>query len=69
MDILNIQKDYSFVLKVLESCTKLEHLEASQKLFDNFIYKWISDLSEERTLKFNWNFQKNKSQKIRQLRK
>lgn len=69
MEFLKINSDYNWVLKVLNSCTRLEQLEICQKLFNNFINKWISDLSEEKTLTFNWNFQKHKSQKIIELRK
>lgn len=69
MDFIKINSDYNWVLKVLSSCTRIEQIEVCQNLFNNFIYKWISDLSEERTLTFNWNFQKHKSQKIIELRK
>jgi len=64
MEVLKIQKDYGWVLKVLDSCKTKEQVDTCQTLFNNFIYKWIHDLSEERTLTFNWNFQKHKSQKL-----
>jgi len=69
MDFIKINSDYNWVLKVLSSCTRIEQIEVCQSLFNNFIYKWISDLSEERTITFNWNFQKHKSQKMIELRK
>jgi len=68
MEFIQIKTDYDWVLKVLKSCETKEQLQVAQKLFDNFIYKWLSDLSEEKTLTFNWNFQKHKSQKIIELR-
>lgn len=68
MEVIKINSDYDWILKVLYSCTRIEQVEICQNLFNNFIYKWLSDLSEERTLTFNWNFQKNKSQKLNELR-
>lgn len=69
MEVLKIQKDYGWVLKVLESCITQEQVKVCEKLFNNFIYKWVDELSEERTMTFNWNFQKHKSQKLIKLKK
>lgn len=69
MDVLNIQKDYGWVLKVLESCRTNEQIQTCEKVFKNFINKWVDELSEERLMTFNWNFQKHRSQKLINLRK
>lgn len=69
MNILNIQKEYEWVLEVLESCLNQEQIKTTEKLFKNFIYKWIDDLSEERLERFNWNFQKYMSQKKLRLKR
>lgn len=69
MDFIKINSDYDWVVKVLQSCKRLEQLTVAENLFKNFINKWIDELSEERTLKLNWNFQKHKSQKIIELKK
>ena len=69
MEVLKIQKDYGWVLKVLDSCITQEQVKVCEKLFNNFIYKWVDELSEERLMTFNWNFQKHKSQKLIKIKK
>jgi hypothetical protein len=63
MDILKLQKEYDWVVTVLNSCENLQQINSSENLFKNFIHKWIDELSEEKTLTLNWNFKKHVSQK------
>lgn len=63
MDVITLQKEYEWVVSVLNSCENLQQITSSENLFKNFIYKWIDELSEERTLSLNWNFKKHVSQK------
>ena len=69
MDVINIQKDYGWVLKVLDSCITDTQIKACENLFSNFISKWSEDLSPERIETFYSNFKKYKSQRIRILNK
>ncbi len=38
--------DFNWVIKILKSSTKYEHITTSEKLFDNFKKKW-SELIED----------------------
>ena len=53
MEIIKLQHEYEWVVSVLNSCTNLDQIKTSEKLFSNFINKWIDDLSEEKTLTLN----------------
>jgi len=68
MDIINIQKDYSWVLKVLESCLNVEQVKVTERAFENFLKKWSSEISEVRSITFSSNFQKLKSKKLIDIR-
>lgn len=69
MEVLKIQKDYGWILKVLDSCTNKEQVKTCENLYKNFINKWSDELSEERLTTFFWNFQKQVSQKNLQIKK
>ena len=68
MDIIKIQKDYGWVLKVLESCLNVEQVKVTERAFENFLKKWSSELSEVRSITFSSNFQKLKSKKLIDIR-
>ena len=61
MDILNIQKDYDWVLNVLNSCMNELQIKTSDRLFENFLIKWSDELSDERKQTFFSNYKKYKS--------
>jgi len=68
MDIINIQKDYAWVLKVLETSITKQHVKVCENLFENFVKKWSSDISDVRIMTFSSNFQKLKSKKNLEVR-
>jgi len=68
MDIIKIQKDYGWVLKVLESCLNVEQVKVTERAFENFLKKWSSEISEIRSITFSSNFQKLKSKKLIDIR-
>lgn len=68
MDIIKIQKDYGWVLKVLESCLNVEQVKVTERAFENFLKKWSSEISEVRSITFSSNFQKLKSKKLIDIR-
>jgi len=69
MEVLDIQKDYGWVLKVLDSCTSEQQVISCENLFNNFLNKWSDELSEERQKTFFNNFRKYKSHRMLILKK
>jgi len=69
MDVLKIQKDYGWVLKVLDSCMNEKQVKTCENLFNIFLGKWSKDLSDERQLTFIHNFYKYKSHRMRIVKK
>ena len=69
MDIIKIQKDYEWVLKVLISSINESQIKTTDRLFNNFINKWSEELSEERKQTFFSNYRKYKSSRTITLRK
>ena len=48
MEFINIQNDYTWVVKVLESCLTESQIDASEKIFKQFLEKWENELPNER---------------------
>ena len=69
MEVIKIQKDYGWVLKVLDSCLSEEQIKSCENLFNLFLNKWSKDLSEERQLTFVSNFRKYKSHRMTIVKK
>lgn len=69
MDVIDIQKDYVWTLKVLDSCTSIGQISTTEKVFENFLKKWIDIISDERSMSFENNFKRYVSQKKRTLKK
>lgn len=67
MDIIEIKKDFDWVLKVLESSTNNGHINTSVRLFDIFIEKWDWEISEEKKLTLFSTFNRSKTKKYSQL--
>jgi len=47
MDMIGIQKEFNWVIKVLESCVNFTQLNSAIRLFENFLNKWERDLSND----------------------
>lgn len=69
MDFINIQKDYDWVLNVLNSSINESQIKTCDKLFENFLTKWSDELSDERKQTFFSNYRKYKSSRTITLRK
>ena len=69
MDFINLQKEYEWVLKVLNSSLNEVQIKTTERLFENFLNKWSKDLSEERQLTFVSNFRKYKSHRMTIVKK
>lgn len=51
MEVNNVQNDFNWVVKTLESCVTSEQLTVTLKLYENFLKKWDNNLSKEMKLK------------------
>jgi len=56
MEFLEIEKEYGWVIKVLESCVSVSQIDVTEKLFNNFIKKWSLFLSDERKTRLRFSF-------------
>jgi hypothetical protein len=69
METLKIEGEYGWVVKILEPCENVEQIGVSQKLFDNFIKKWDKEITNERKLRLQHNFDKLKWVQGRKIKK
>jgi|TARA_R110000868_G_scaffold87087_1_gene243803 hypothetical protein len=69
MEFINIQNDYTWVVKVLESCLTESQVDASEKIFKQFLGKWGNELPDERREKLIYNFDKLVKSKTVEIRK
>lgn len=61
--------DYSWVVKVLESCEVELQLKSCDNLFKLFLNKWSDEISWERRTQLESSFEKLKNNKIYNIRK
>ena len=69
MEFINLQNDYTWVIKVLESCVTEFQIDASEKIFKQFLEKWENELPNERREKLIYNFDKLVKSKSVEIRK
>lgn len=69
MEFINLQNDYTWVIKVLESCVTEFQIDASEKIFKQFLEKWGNELPDERREKLVNNFDKLVKLKTVEIRK
>ncbi len=53
-----MQKEFNWVIKVLESSLTFQHVDVSIRLFSNFLKKWGYEISNEMVLKLTNTFDK-----------
>ena len=68
MEFLQIDAEFKWVIKVMESSTNLEHLKTSEKLFQNFLDKWRAFISNILLIKLTNNFNINKNNILNKLK-
>jgi hypothetical protein len=68
MEFLEIENEFNWVLKVMESSTNLEHLKTSEKLFQNFLDKRRAFISNIIIIKLTNNFNINKNNILNKLK-
>lgn len=59
-----MEKDFAWVISVLNSCRKPQHLGAAENLFELFLKKWKSELSDVQVLTLNKKFVTSKFELI-----
>ena len=69
MQFIKIQNDYTWTIKVLESCLTEPQIEVSEKLFSRFLSKWVDEISDERRLQFTNGFYRLVKSKFLSVRK
>ena len=69
MEFINVQNDYTWVVKVLESCLTESQISTSEKLFIRFLGKWKNEIPDERRDRLNNNFGKLVKSKTVEIRK
>jgi hypothetical protein len=68
MEFLQIDIEYKWVVKVMESSTTFSQLETSEKLFQNFLGKWGAFISNIILIKLTNNFNKLKNIRLNKLK-
>jgi hypothetical protein len=69
MDNTDFLNQYSWVLKVLDSCENEAQVETTMKLFDLYIKKYDKKFSEKQMNTLVSNFEKEKKGKLFKTRK
>lgn len=61
MEVLQINTEFKWVIKVMESSTNLAHLKTAERLFQNFLDKWKAYISNIILIKLTNDFNINKN--------
>jgi hypothetical protein len=65
-DLLN---QYTWVMKVLESCQNEAQVKTTEKLFELYVKKWDNNLTDQQITTLSSNFEKEKKSKLYKTRK
>ena len=65
-DLLN---QYTWVMKVLDSCVNETQVETTEKLFKLYVKKWDKELTDKQMSQLSSNFEKEKKGKLSKTRK
>lgn len=55
-----IKKDYEWVIRVLKSSKNYNHIVVTDRMVNNFFYKWRMDLTEKSIIEFKGQYLKEK---------
>jgi predicted hydrocarbon binding protein len=69
MDVLGIQNEYDWVVKILKSAKSLTHIEMTDKLLSFFLKKWGGVLNYDQKNTFYYDFIKIKDDIILKIEK
>ena len=65
-DLLN---EYTWVMKVLDSCQNETQVKTTEKLFELYTKKWNKDLTDKQMGQLSSNFEREKKGKLSKTRK
>ena len=65
-DLLN---EYTWVMKVLDSCQNEAQVKTTEKLFELYTKKWNKDLTDKQVGQLSSNFEREKKGKLSKTRK
>jgi len=69
MEVLDIEKEFTWVLKILKSCYNYEQIIVSTNLFYLFINKWDDEISDIKKTTFSSSFNKQKTYQLLKIKK
>jgi hypothetical protein len=67
MNIISIETEYEWVLKILNSSKTMDHINVSDKLFESYVKKWLDELSDVKLMTINSIYGRKKSLKILEI--
>ncbi len=60
---------YTWVMKVLDSCQNEEQVRTTERLFELYVKKWDKELTDKQMRQLSSNFEKEKKVKLSKTRK
>ena len=60
---------YTWVMKVLDSCQNEEQVRTTERLFELYVKKWNKDLTDKQMSQLSSNFEREKKGKLSKTRK
>jgi hypothetical protein len=60
---------YTWVMKVLDSCENDSQVDTTEKLFELYKKMWVKDMTQKHIVSLTANFDKEKKSKLFNLRK
>lgn len=69
MDFLNIEREYQWVLKVLNSCLTITQIKVADLLFKTYKQKWSYELSDIKLMTIELSYERQKSLKVDEIQR
>ena len=69
IDFINVDNEFDWVVKILNSCVNLPQIGTADKLFESYKNKWSEELSDVKVLTLNSRYEREKSLKILEIQK
>ena len=69
MDFLNIEREYQWVLKVLNSCLTINQIKVADLLFKTYKQKWSYELSDIKLMTIELSYERQKSLRLDEIQK
>lgn len=69
MTFLNLETEFNWVVKILNSCVNLPQITTTDKLFESYKNRWSDELSDVKVLTLNSKYEREKSLKILEIQK